>query len=75
MMKYASPPKKTICAEKMRLLDEYVAATSALHAAAIVLRMATGAGFPKTPDASEAAREKCVGARRALLGHKNLHGC
>jgi len=59
----------------MRLLDEYGAATLALHAAAIVLRMSTGAGFLRAPDASEAAREKCVGARLALLGDTNLYGC
>jgi hypothetical protein len=67
--------ENTICAEKMRLLDEHFAATSELYEAATELRLATGAGFPKALAASEAAREKCAAARHALLSHKDLHGC
>ena len=67
--------ERTICAERTRLLDEHFAATSALCEAAAELRLATSAEFPRALAASEAAREKCVEARRALLSHKNLHGC
>jgi hypothetical protein len=67
--------KKPICAEKLRLLDEHVFAKSELYGAATNLRLASGADLPNALAASEAAREKCEKAWRALLNHKDLHGC
>lgn len=66
---------ETICAAKMRLLDKYVDATSELFEATAKLRRSTGVGFQKALAASEAARAKCSAARRALLSHRDLHGC
>jgi hypothetical protein len=59
----------------MRLLDEYVFATSELYGATTELRLAAGADFQNALAVSEAAREKCVDARAALFSHKDLHGC
>lgn len=57
---------RTICAKKMRLLDKYVAAASALLAATTDLRLTTGVGFQKALAALK---------RHALLIHRDLHSC
>ena len=68
-------PKRTHCAERTKLLDEFVAVTTALYRAATKVRLATGAGFPTAFAALEAARKNCVDARGAFVSHRDLHGC
>jgi len=65
------------CNERIRLLDEYAAATSAYRKAFAKVRPAkeAGAGLSKVLLASKAARTKCAEARLALRKHKVEHGC
>ena len=67
--------KGMVCAEKIRLVDEYAAATSALFGAVTELRLKTGSQFREALATSETARAECVKARRALRDHTSRHGC
>jgi hypothetical protein len=66
-----------VCNERIRLLDEYAAATSAYRSAFAKVRQAkeAGAGLSEVLLASKAARETCAKARLALRHHKIQHGC
>jgi hypothetical protein len=59
-----------VCEEKIRLVDEYAAASSLLYTAMTTLHGKTGAEFCKALTASKAARAKCVKTRLALSDHK-----
>ena len=63
------------CVEKIRLLDRYAAATSALYSAVAKLQSKTGAEFREGLATSETARAECTKARRALRDHSVQHGC
>jgi len=67
--------KGMVCAEKMRLIEKYTAATSALSVATTKLQLKTGVEFRESLAASKEARAKCANARQALLDHKARHGC
>ena len=66
-----------VCNERIRLLDEYAAATSAYRTAFAKVRPAKEAGLGLTESllASKEARETCAKARLALRHHKGEHGC
>ena len=63
------------CPERIRLVEQYRAATSRLHAAASVLTVKTGAEFPEAQKESAAARSECERTRAALQKHKAEHRC
>jgi len=64
-----------VCAEKIRLVGNYAATTSALYQAVTELQLKTGSQFRKALASSEAARAECIKARRALRDHTFRHGC
>ena len=64
-----------VCAEKIRLRDEYSATVRRLRAALKNLGTKTGDELVKALTASKAARAECVKARRALDEHKAQHEC
>jgi hypothetical protein len=64
-----------VCAEKIRLRDEYSAAVRCLRAALKNLGTKTGDELVKGLAASKAAQAECAKARRALDEHKAQHGC
>jgi len=64
-----------VCAEKMRLMGKYRAATSALFAAMQSLDLKAGVEFRKALAASKTVRVECAKAQRALLDHKAQHRC
>jgi hypothetical protein len=64
-----------VCEEKIRLIEEYAAATSAVFRAVTELRLKTGSQFRKTLATSETARAECGKARRALRDHVFRHRC
>ena len=64
-----------VCAEKMRLVDQYTRATSLLFGAVIGVGFKTGMELRKGRVASRAARAECFETRRALEDHKAQHGC
>lgn len=59
-----------VCEERMRLLDAYRVATSALFTAATTFQLKAGPEFRTAFMAAEEARAKCVKARLALWDHK-----
>lgn len=59
-----------VCEEKMRLVKEYVAATTEYQTAVITVKAGS-----KTREFLDAARETCAKARLALRHHKGEHGC
>jgi hypothetical protein len=63
------------CAEKVRLVEEYIAAASALSAVVHGVRLKTGVKFREALAASKAEHTECARARCALLDHKLLHKC
>ncbi len=64
-----------VCGEKNRLALEYAAAARSVTRAARKLQGLRGEEFKKALATSEAARAECDKARKALLWHKNEHGC
>jgi len=64
-----------ICAEKLRLFDEFREAASALSRALTGLNSKTGEELQKAFAVSKAARAKCATALNALQEHKGQHGC
>src|ERR1700685_1472841 len=63
-----------VCAEKVRLRDEYSATARRLRAALKNLGTKTGDELVKGLTASKAARAECAKARCALDEHKGQHG-
>jgi len=63
------------CPEKIRLIEEYTAATSELYIAVTVVRSSSGVELMEAKQVSQAARSKCEQARHALQSHKSEHGC
>jgi hypothetical protein len=61
------------CPERMRLVEQYGAATSSLHAAVSILMVKTGAEFSEARKESAAARAECERTRTALQEHKAEH--
>ncbi len=64
-----------VCAEKIRLRDEYSAIVRCLRTALKNFGTKTGDELVKGLAASKAARAECAKARRALNEHKAQHGC
>ncbi len=64
-----------VCTEKARLIDTYVATTSAFVSVVTQLRSATNVEFEQFLTASVTAAKQCEVARRALRNHQNEHGC
>jgi hypothetical protein len=68
---------RMVCLEKVRLVQEYSAASSALVMANTKLKAAreTDVGISDSLGVWKAASAKCVDTRQALLEHKAEHGC
>jgi len=65
-----------MCEEKCRLVNEYVAAATALSRAALKLRGLHREELTQARTESDAARTECNRAREALLRHEIDHeGC
>jgi hypothetical protein len=64
-----------VCAERLRLIDKYREAASTLSAAAAGFGSKTGEELQAALAVSNAVREECATARRALQDHKAQHGC
>jgi hypothetical protein len=66
---------KIVCPERIRLVEEYFTATSALFAVLAGITQETGANFRNALPKANEARVQCAKARAALLDHVNSHHC
>lgn len=64
-----------MCAERIRLVEQYTAAASALFAKASVLSSKQGVAFQRGLAASKAVRVECIDARQQLHAHVAEHRC
>jgi hypothetical protein len=68
---------RMVCLEKVRLVEECAAVSSALFMANTKLKAAreTDSGVPEALGTWKSASAKCVEIRQALQKHKAEHGC